>query len=88
MIEAVKRVSALSEILQGIQREVDRGWESQKQHTISWLNACTHAFYTEVWHVPRKGDIAVMEHARVSAPCSVDRGLPYMVYRLEIWSQF
>lgn len=87
-MEAAKQVSALSEMLQGIQRELNGGWESQKQHTLSLLNACTHAFYTEVWHVQSKGDVSVMEHARVSVPCSVDRGLPFMVYRLEIWSQF
>lgn len=75
-MEASKGISALSEMLQGIQRELDVGLESQKEHMLFRLNKGTCVFYMEVWSVQRKGDTSVMEHVRASALCSVDRVCP------------
>lgn len=70
-MEAPKGISALSE-MQGIQRELDVGWELQKEYMLSRLNKGTRAFYMEVWCDQRKEDTSVMEHVRASVPCSVD----------------
>lgn len=40
-MEASKGISALSEMLQGIQRELDVGLESQKEHMLFRLNKGT-----------------------------------------------
>lgn len=75
-MEASRGISALSEMLQGIQRELDVGLESQKEHMLFRLNKGTCVFYMEVWSVQRKGDTSVMEHVKASVPCSVDKVCP------------